>query len=698
MEVEDGDAIRLVEPKLVEAAHARPLMAKHLAFAREGIGVDVMLPGESGFHEESMPNPRIRRSKQPLGATVRPMIARRACVATAVAAALAATSLAGSIVMSIPAHALPMAPVPGTDLHVVSSLHYIVPDQGVADAALRSYDCYPSAPLPGRPGPLDAALARADAVVAAKESPQARRAFATSRIYRSAPQLESAFALSVMNNRPGGALAASLRLARLKNDPRHLINAAVLLVGLDAADVAYDLLSAARSRTLGTMAGVDGEAAWQSAMGSVLLEYGQYEKAKEAYEAALARDPLMSTARQGMARALKCLGDEEQASLWQGRSQTLLDPGADFVVTPGDEDGNPPTWTSPGMPGVLDLAQGKKAPAFRTFVPPPIPNIPKGGYSIPVAEEMWPLYEKALLGVPQPPLTHTQDAFMTYVSNVLATDPALVRLAQESEDLGEELKEINPDSTCMTIDSFEAYWSWIGRNYDVARLSAERSYLIYTAAAASTGDPEFNKYLNDLAAWSVEAAYAGFLYGLMAYADAAETQAQYVRDDDANPDFDDPNCNSSFGAAPPSTKYTSAGPNGKGERSSPCKGMGPLAKKDILTIDVPIPGSPVKPKVKINCERVSLSAKFASIGGPYADMGLFASADYEWQSQDIVLFAGAFAELGPLGAKAGPSMRFGPDANGDFTFKDFSFTTKIPGIRSGERARRPASTVWLIVT
>lgn len=610
-----------------------------------------------------------------------------------------AAALALAVGAAAPANALPILPVPGTTNSVVSVTNFVVPDQYVAQAALEKYTCVDATPLPQRPGAINAALVRADSVLAGIESVQARKAFTSSSMYRSAPQLEAAFALAMMNGKPGAALAASLRLARLKPEPRHLINAAVLLTGFGAADVAYDLLAAAKTQPLGVMAGIDGTAAWQSAMGAVLLEYGQYAKAKDAYEAALAREPLMATARQGVAKALKCLGDSDAASLWMGRSQTLIDPGVDFVIEDGGE-GNPPIWTSPGLPGVLDLSKGKKAPAFRAYVPPPIPNIPKGGYSIPVAEEMWPLYEKALEGVPVPPLTYAQEKYFDYVNNAIANDPILVALTKESQALGEQLAKINPESTCMTIDSFDAFWAWISRNYDIARDSAQRSYLIYTAAAANTGDPAFNAYFNDLAAWSVDAAYAGFLYGLMAYSAEAETQAQYVRDDDANPDDDDPNCNSTFGSAEPSTQYTSAGPEGTGERSSPCKGMGPLGKKDLITIDLPIPGSPVKPKLKVNCERVSLSAKFASVGGPYADLGLFASADYQWASQDVVLFAGGFVELGPLGVKAGPSLRFGPDADGNLTIKDFSFVVKTPlgGLQSIERARRQVGTTWLLVS
>ena len=54
VEVNDGDAVGLGQAEVVEPADAGPLVSQHLALAGEGIGVDVVLPGESGFHGESM--------------------------------------------------------------------------------------------------------------------------------------------------------------------------------------------------------------------------------------------------------------------------------------------------------------------------------------------------------------------------------------------------------------------------------------------------------------------------------------------------------------------------------------------------------------------------------------------------------------------------------------------------------------------
>ena len=614
---------------------------------------------------------------------------------------IAAFAVAGvTFGAALPAQALPLAPIPGTDSSIVSATNYLVPDQGIAEMALNDYTCIDATPLPVRARSLATALGLADKVLASEESSRALRAFAAAGIYNSVPKLEGAFALAMMNNRPGAALAASLRMYRLRPDARHLINAATLLTGFDAPDVAYDLLAAAKPRASGLMAGVDGAAAWQSAMGAVLLAYGHYAPAKVAYETALEREPLMSTARQGIARALKCMGDDEQASLWQGRSQTVIDPGPSIVTSPG-EDGNPPTWTAPGHRHLIDLKNGKKGPVFGKFVPPPIANIPLGGYSQYAAADWAASLEMIANGIPVPELDIFQEQYLDYVTYFLQTDPVIVQLVQESADLDKELQDIPGDSTCATVDHFGAFWSWIGKNYDVARRTSDRVYLIYTAAAANTDDPVFNAYLNDQAAYLVKQIYSGFLFGLMGYSQQAERHAEAIRNAD-DEGLRIPYCETSFVGVQPQTKYTPAGPQGEGERTGPCSALGTFAKTDILSIDLPIPGAPVKPKIKINCERVSLSAKFANAGLPYADIGLFASFDYEFFTNDFVLSAGGFYELGPLGVKVGPSLRMGYDSDGNFTIKDFSFVVKTPLGTSGPkgdsvRARRPAGTTWLIV-
>ena len=614
---------------------------------------------------------------------------------------ISAVAVAGlTLSAALPAQALPLAPIPGTDSSVVSATNYLVPDQGNAEMALNDYTCVDATPLPVRARSLATALGLADKVLASEESSRALRAFAAAGIYNSVSKLEGAFALAMMNNRPGAALAASLRMYRLRPDARHLINAATLLTGFDAPDIAYDLLFAAKSQASGLMAGIDGAAAWQSAMGAVLLAYGQYAPAKVAYETALEREPLMATARQGIARALKCMGDDEQASLWQGRSQTIIDPGPGIVTTPG-EDGNPPTWTSPGQQNLIDLKNGKKGPVFGNFVPPPIANIPLGGYSQHAAADWAASLEMIANGITVPELDIFQEQYLDYVTNFLVTDPVIVQLDRELADLDQELVDIAGDSTCATVDHFGEFWSWIGKNYEVARRQADRAYLIYTAAAANTGDPAFNAYLNDQAAYIVDQVYSGFLFGLLAYSQQAERHAEAIRNAD-DEGVRIPYCDTSFVGVPPRTKYTPAGPQGEGERTSPCSALGTFAKTDILSIDLPIPGAPVKPKIKINCERVSLSAKFANAGLPYADIGLFASFDYEFFTNDFVLSAGGFAELGLAGVKVGPSIRMGYDSDGNFMIKDCSFVMKTPLGTSGPkgdgaRARRPASATWIIV-
>lgn len=617
----------------------------------------------------------------------------------------AVIGLVAAVVLGVasPALALPLAPVPGTDTWVASITNYIVPDQYAAEDELAEFICEERRELPARSSSRTAALDKATALLRELAPARAMTAFEKSPIYRSKPQLEATMALGTMNGSLPAALAASLRLARLSQDPRHLINSAVLLQQADAPESAADLLAWAKERPLGMMAGVDGTAAWQSAMGGVLLQYGRFPEAQKAYEAALAREPLMATARQGIARALNCMGQAFLATKWQGRSMSIVDPlplMADDPVEPEE----PPMWSAKPRIGILDLTAGKAGPSFLPFTPPKGPDIRRGQYSGPVLTTWGEYMERNAMGTqaPFPELTPAQKALDDYLSLAIAHDPVLKDLEKESLALGEELDSIGPNSTCPAVDDFGAYWQWLGKNHRVTVKTADRVHLIATAAAAATGDPVLNTFYNAYADYLVDLVYQNYLFALAAYAGEAENQAEIVRLNDDQRQRGEPlidsKCKTSFLNGSESGTYVADGPQGKGQDASPCSALGPLAKKDIIDISLPIPGAPVKPKLKVTCEKISLSAKFASVGGPYAEMGLFASVDYEWFTGDIVLTAGAFAELGPLNVKAGPQLRLGTDSNGNFGIKDSTYVVK-PGIKPPKSARAETrGTTYLLIS
>lgn len=601
------------------------------------------------------------------------------------------------------ARALPIAPVPTLNVSVISVTNYALPEQYLAQRQLDDFVCEERQALPARSATRLAALAKAEASLKAIASPAALRTFRNSPIYTSKPQLEGAMALSMLNGSVPAALAASLRLARLSQDPRHLINAAVLLLAIRAYPEAADLLAWAKDRPLGLMAGVDGTAAWQSAMGGVLLAYGQFPEAKSAYESALAREPLMATARQGIARSLNCTGEQYLATKWQARSASVVDP-LPLMVDDVVEDGEEPRWSATPRPAMLDLAAGKKGPAFLPFMPPQGPDLARGEYSVPVATK-WDAYNtRNAMGVqlPFPELTPAQEALDEYLGLSIGDDPVLQDLDKRSTALGEELVAISERSSCPAVDEFAAYWRWIGDNYRVAIQVADRMHLIYTAAAATTGDPALNAYYNAYADYMVDFVYQQFLFGLMAYAAEAENDAFLVHlNDDARERGDPPidsNCRASFRNGSTGGTYVDDGPRGKGQDASPCSALGSFAKKDILDLALPIPGAPVKPKLKINCEAISLSAKFGSIGGPFAEMGLFGGFSYEWFTNDVVINIGAYAELGPLKLKTGPQIRIGADADGNFGIKDATFIKPGLAIPQIARAGTARGTTYLLVS
>lgn len=597
---------------------------------------------------------------------------------------------------------MPMVPVDNGSSWVSSATNYVVPDQYVAESQLDSFDCQDRRALPRRSATKSAALAKASERLRELAPPGALLKFQASSLHRSKPQLEAAVALGTVNGSLPAALAASLRLAALSPDARHLINSAVLLHEVDSSDIAADLLAWAKTRPLGMMAGVDGTAAWQSAMGRVYLAYGQFPEAKDAYQTALDREPLMATARQGIARALHCMGDAFLASQWQGRSMAVVDPlplMSDDPVEPGE----PPRWVAAPRSNMLDLTAGKGGPEFLEFTPPAGPNLARGQYSVPVLSRWGEYLERTSLGipVPMPELTPTQKILDEYLSLTLASDPVLRQLEEESGALYTELEELATRTSCVAVDEFGAFWKWIADNYNISIKVADRVHVLITAAAASTGDIELNAYYNAYADFFVDQVYQNFLFALAAYAAEAENDAFLVRLNDEARDRGipviDSNCEATFRNGTQGGTYTNDGPKGKGQDASPCTALGPFRKKDVIDLSLPIPGAPIKPKLKINCEEISLSAKFASIGGPYAEMGLFGGISYEWFTGDVVLSMGGYAELGPFKVKSGPQLRLGRDANGEFGIKDVTFRTK-PGLKppKSARASSPAPTYLLI--
>lgn len=621
---------------------------------------------------------------------------------------LATGGLVAALCLGIasPAHAVPLAPVPGSDTYVASITNYVVPQQHLAESELDDFFCEDRRALPPRSASRQAALDKATARLRTLAPARALRALQQSPLYGSKPQLEGAMALATMNGSLPAALAASLRLAQLSMEPRHLINAAVLLHGMGDLEAPADLLAWAKERPLGMMAGVDGTAAWQSAMGAVLLTYGQFPEAQAAYEAALAREPLMATARQGIARALHCMGQEFLASKWQGRSMSSLDPLAlmsDDPVEPGEE----PRWSARPRWGVLDLAAGKPGPQFLPFTPPAGPDLKRGQYSVPVVRKWGEYSERTAQGttVPMPPLTAAQVALDEHLSESLLHDPVLQDLEGQFTALEGQLLALGETSSCPAVDRFDGYWKWIGDNYALVTQAADRYHVIITAAAAATGDVQLNAYYNSYADLMVDLVYQNFLFGLWGYAGQAENDAEIVRSNDEMRQIGEPlidsHCHASFINGSTSGTYKDDGPKGKGQKPSPCSALGPFAKKDFIDISLPIPGAPVKPKLKINCESISLSAKFASVGGPYAELGLFGGVSFEWFSGDIVLSAGAYAELGPLKVKAGPQLRLGTDSQGAFGVKDFRYVTK-PSLKppSSAQASSPATrgTTYLLIS
>lgn len=143
----------------------------------------------------------------------------------------------------------------------------------------------------------------------------------------------------------GGDFAAALALTLQANraepdDPRHLVNAAGLLVALDRpTDALAFLHQAANMRSPDvTPMGIDQDAAALTNLGVALSAQGRYAEAAEALRSSLAADPNLTEAADNLAQAEVCLGNgraafarvsqrriDQISRLPQGRPGTLPD-------------------------------------------------------------------------------------------------------------------------------------------------------------------------------------------------------------------------------------------------------------------------------------------------------------------------------------------------------------------------------------
>ncbi len=561
------------------------------------------------------------------------------------------------------------------------------------DATLDQIDalrCPRRAALP-RPPARAAAIRAGWKALGRLERSSALRAFRASKANRLAAAIPAAVITGVATGRPGAALAASLRGAELEpRQQRHLVNAAVLLLGYGKVREANGLLAAAgRLKASGTPFGIGGAAALTAAQGEVALASGQFAAAERSYRSAARQAPLLAEARLGVAHALKCQGKRAPAARWLRRGQRRID-----KIEPGQGTDPEPAVT------VEDLADPKAQLDIARFG-----NYHRASSPVDAAaneQSYKSAFESASARVLS--LGEQEDAAFPvssplyfsraatrwggYVAARIDTDAELRRLEAEEVRLQQEWLDltglIESRPACYYSAQHAQIWNLHARRYANYEAIARRSHRLLTALAASMGIPGQSRKYNLRADARVAQQFSSFMQ-LVYY--TARTEAAEVA---LNP----LECG---GIAPPGGGGGENAPEDASPASDPCK----AARVERLKIKF---GSVVS--AELNCEGGKVEVVPAKWGIDQAYVGAFGEVGVKWKNGDVTAVTGVKGSIGTdgitglptvsVGAKAGVYVtagrgkglpEFGGGSKTTWTVKDYGVrvqaTAEIPGGKLG---------------
>jgi hypothetical protein len=550
--------------------------------------------------------------------------------------------------------------------------------------------CPRRAALP-RPAAPAAAIRNAWKALGRLERSSALRAFRRSKANRSAAAIPASVITGVATGRPGAALAASLRGAELEpRQQRHLVNAAVLLLGYGRTKEANDLLAAAaRLRASGAPFGIGGAAALTAAQGEVALAAGRFASAERSYRSAARQAPLLAEARLGVAHALKCQGKRAPAARWLRRGQRRTD-----KVEPG-RDGDPEPAVT--VEDLADPAAARDIVRFGSYHRASSP-VDAAGYeaSYKSAHESasaraLALGQQADAAFPvSSPLYFSRAAsrWGGYVAARIEADPEMRRLDAETTRLQQEWLDltglIESRPVCYYSTQHAKIWDLHARRAANYEALARRYHRLLTSLAAGMGIPEQSRQYN-LRADAMVALYYTSLTQLVYY--TARTEAHEVA---MNPmacgGFGSPGGGGGENAAEDASPA-----------SDPCK----VARVERLKIKF---GSVVS--AELNCEGGKVEVVPAKWGIDQAYVGAFGEVGVKWKNGDVTAVTGVKGSIGTdgitglptvsVGAKAGVYVtagrgkglpEFGGGSKTTWTVKDYGVrvqsSAEIPGGKLG---------------
>ena len=512
------------------------------------------------------------------------------------------------------------------------------------------------------------AVAAAQAVLAARESPAALAAFRTSASAASVEESSTAAAAATAAGRPGAALAALLRAHELDpSSASHLQNAAGILVSLGHPGVALGVLDAAAAT--GTRGNapmqMSPEAMAASTRGTALFLLGRYDEADAAFALAQSLDVDLSEAVQGRAMVALCRGQLDTAvALYRQGARRGLPAGTAMVGDPrGVNDNTEDDWEQPD-PAIIPQPVHGSIQLPRLDLPTTLPQLhanrrglntyfeglvaqaqdlkqqadrlrasaaPRSPATQRRENDLW---TAAMLAVELSPAmadlnqeyaalqARYNDWWGRYYKSAFATMDRFRRECEGSDDPYCVYKKCNPHYSAL----FAEWSSLEPQRLETVRAMIERRYRIATGIATNVGDSQVQQaLLLDIQADAVRAwAYDGVLdvahYAGMSHGEADEC----------------------FQVASPSEEELDPVPAG---------GTVPPCPPEL---DQYKPGFALGP-VTINFDCSTVEVELATPGF----LGYFVSTTYDYRARNVTLFVGVHGTLTAYGTDTSLSTKAG---------------------------------------
>ncbi len=592
-----------------------------------------------------------------------------AFVAVVLAVAIGTTAL--------PAQALTPVPLPGSGAQFFAWSNYEAPEEADARSAVENYYlCVGPAVMPTVSASEAAAITRGLNALATIEGSADIKKITSVLAKKSLQIHEETLGALGLSGRLGGAGAVSLLMAKKSKDRRHLVNAAAIMLHFDRLPEAYDLLTWADRRKAGP--DIDGNfaSAYHGAWAEALLRLGRTTEAQRRFEAAATANPLATTPRLGVARALACAGDYDTAARWWARGQRSLDLPDSFEETPPEPSASrmQPRWKMTLVEPLIDPDEGIGGAKFESFEPPESANVP-GDYWYEAYQFSTAALNDLDAYFPEPVrMTWIQRAIARYAGSLISSDRS-VKITQDMIAVQERnlIAAADADNLegCGAADNYNEFWSAARRLYELHQDLADRYHQIYTAAAKQVSDKAVNTYLNGLADEYVYRAYLDFtdLLGGAArlgggnISTHASGAAAAVRANDYARLIGAPlpasDCASSF------NNFKTGNFKGPGKPGDPGAG-GPcnnLTKGFNLKMGIEgkvLKKLPISLEVKANCESVSAEVKGPPVGIPLATLTGFLSYEDNFVDNQVEIFGGVKGSYGlsDLGADVNVGVSF----------------------------------------